>query len=75
VAGQRLGSPGTDKDAPAEPDAWHVVQLHRSAREFTVSVDGHPVRCQPGVAGITPRLTVEPAADRPTLVRNLRVTW
>jgi beta-lactamase regulating signal transducer with metallopeptidase domain len=73
VVGQQLGP--ADSPAEPEPEAWHHVRLQRDARDLCLWVDGRPVPSDPGPSGLTSRLCVEPAPDRPALFRNLRVTW
>jgi hypothetical protein len=83
VVGQQLGPPDSPRDpnpgspspAEAETEAWHHVRLQRDSRDLSLWVDGMPVRPDPGPSGLTLRLSVEPAPDRPALFRNLRVTW
>jgi hypothetical protein len=75
VAGQPLGpDPQHAPEAPGAPEAWHHVQITRNARGLALTVDGQPRSTQdrppPGA-----RLAIEPAPSRPTLVRNLHITW
>ena len=77
VVGQRLGPPhpaGTP-EIPLEPETWHLVQLKRGPGGLSLSVDGQPVRTDPNIDQITPRLAVEPAPGRPAWFQNLCITW
>ncbi len=81
VVGQQLGlpdsprGPGPRPPSPAEPEAWHHIRLRCDSGDLFLWVDGVPVRPDPGPSGLTPRLSVEPAPDRPALFRNLCVIW
>ena len=77
VVGQRLGppEPAGSPEIPPEPETWHLVQLKRGPGGLSLSVDGQPVRTDPNIDQITPRLAVEPAPGRPARFQNLCITW
>jgi hypothetical protein len=79
VAGQALGPSEAEAQRPPEtspdPEAWHLIQLRRSLQGLSLTVDGHPVPIAGDHPPITSRLAIAPIPGRPTLVRNLRITW
>jgi hypothetical protein len=82
VAGQCLGptddgqSPASTPPAP-ESEAWHRVHLRarRDPEGLALTVDGRPVPAAAGREKLPPRLCVEPPPGRPTLFRDVFVTW
>jgi hypothetical protein len=77
VVGQPLGPLARAPEASSELETWHHVLLRRDHAGLSLSVDGQPVRNDPGRDrdGLTTQLAFEPAPDRPALFRNLTVTW
>jgi beta-lactamase regulating signal transducer with metallopeptidase domain len=83
AVGQRL-DPGDDgptvagavaAGSPIDEEPWHHVRVRRQHGELAVSIDGRPVRPDPGVVGLTPQLSVETPPDRRVSFRDIHISW
>jgi hypothetical protein len=78
IAGMPLGLPrprGRASDRIHQDESWHRVRLCREEHRVSVFVDGESISIPPTRGILSDWLTIEPAAERPAIFRNLVVTW